>query len=212
MAPGPAAHRWRGNGGVVATFAPNTRLRLHAFRAVRPVLGRAIISFVGLSVVSLVESKNGKDSTGAPPGKCAWVAGKRYGLVGYRRNRFRTFDARHPSKPSVRPLVLFASTYSPARYRRLYAVPLYLFSSISSARGATAVQQPPYHQLELSEAELDKDVTKILKAENPHAPKNIVRYSHKENGFKPLPSIDQVAVHFSMAGCAVVVGAAAGCC
>ena len=38
----------------------------------------------------------------------------------------------------------------------------------------------------------------MLNANNPHAPGNIVRFSHKEHVFKAIPSIDQLAVHFVM--------------
>ena len=34
-------------------------------------------------------------------------------------------------------------------------------------------------QLDLAEDELNQEVTRILRAENPHAPDNIVRFSHK---------------------------------
>lgn len=58
----------------------------------------------------------------------------------------------------------------------------------------------PPDQLNLSEAELKEEITRILTANNPHAPQNIVRYNFKERQYKPLPTIDQLAVHFSMDG------------
>ena len=38
----------------------------------------------------------------------------------------------------------------------------------------------------------------MLTADNPHAPTNVVRYSFKENSFKPVSAIDQLAIHFAM--------------
>ena len=40
----------------------------------------------------------------------------------------------------------------------------------------------------------------MLKANNPHAPQNIVRYSYKEKCYKPIPHIEQLAVHFQIDG------------
>jgi hypothetical protein len=54
--------------------------------------------------------------------------------------------------------------------------------------------------LELTEVELKEEFTRILTANNPHAPNNIVRFSHKDKTFKPLSSVDQLAIHFSMDG------------
>ncbi|XP_069820976.1 dynein axonemal intermediate chain 1 isoform X2 [Dendropsophus ebraccatus] len=58
----------------------------------------------------------------------------------------------------------------------------------------------PPDQLELSEAELKEEFTRILTANNPHAPQNIVRYSFKERVYKPISIVDQLAVHFSLDG------------
>ncbi|XP_040890100.1 dynein, axonemal, intermediate chain 1, paralog 2 [Toxotes jaculatrix] len=57
----------------------------------------------------------------------------------------------------------------------------------------------PADQLELTDAELKEEITRILTADNPHAPQNIVRYSFKERSFKPI-SVDQLAVHFVLEG------------
>uniref|UniRef100_A0A8B9LQM8 Dynein, axonemal, intermediate chain 1, paralog 2 n=1 Tax=Astyanax mexicanus TaxID=7994 RepID=A0A8B9LQM8_ASTMX len=35
---------------------------------------------------------------------------------------------------------------------------------------------------------------------NPHAPQNIVRYSFKERSYKPISSVDQLAIHFVLEG------------
>ncbi|XP_029946757.1 dynein, axonemal, intermediate chain 1, paralog 2 [Salarias fasciatus] len=53
----------------------------------------------------------------------------------------------------------------------------------------------PTDQAELTEAELNEEFTRILTANNPHAPQNIARYSFKERSFKPI-IVDQMAVHF----------------
>ncbi|KAK7916026.1 hypothetical protein WMY93_011787 [Mugilogobius chulae] len=47
--------------------------------------------------------------------------------------------------------------------------------------------------------ELKEEITRILTANNPHAPDNIVRYSYKERSFKPI-SVDQLVVHFVLDG------------
>ncbi|XP_032232200.1 dynein intermediate chain 2, ciliary isoform X2 [Nematostella vectensis] len=58
----------------------------------------------------------------------------------------------------------------------------------------------PDDQLELSEAELKEEFTRILTANNPHAPSNIVRYSFKERCYKQTSSVDQLAIHFALDG------------
>ncbi len=42
----------------------------------------------------------------------------------------------------------------------------------------------PDNQLQLSEAELNDEVAKMLTANNPTAPKNIARYNVKERAYK----------------------------
>uniref|UniRef100_A0A671TXR1 Dynein, axonemal, intermediate chain 1, paralog 2 n=1 Tax=Sparus aurata TaxID=8175 RepID=A0A671TXR1_SPAAU len=58
----------------------------------------------------------------------------------------------------------------------------------------------PQDQLELTETELKEEITRILTANNPHAPQNIVRYSFKERSFKSTSVVDQMAVHFVLEG------------
>ncbi|XP_076005755.1 dynein, axonemal, intermediate chain 1, paralog 2 [Genypterus blacodes] len=58
----------------------------------------------------------------------------------------------------------------------------------------------PADQLELTEAELKEEFTRMLTANNPHAPHNIVRFSFKERCFKPINVVDQTAVHFVLDG------------
>ncbi|NXC16129.1 DNAI1 protein, partial [Corythaeola cristata] len=65
--------------------------------------------------------------------------------------------------------------------------------------GAKALVKPP-DQLELTEAELKEEFTRILTANNPHAPQNIVRYSFKERAYKAINYVDQMAIHFSLNG------------
>ncbi|NXQ83024.1 DNAI1 protein, partial [Nyctibius grandis] len=48
--------------------------------------------------------------------------------------------------------------------------------------------------------ELKEEFTRILKANNPYAPQNIVRYSFKKRAYKPINYVDQMAIHFSMNG------------
>ncbi|KAM6470912.1 dynein axonemal intermediate chain 1 isoform 2-T2 [Liasis olivaceus] len=58
----------------------------------------------------------------------------------------------------------------------------------------------PPDQLELTDAELKEEITRILTANNPHAPQNIVRYSFKERAYKQTSVVEQLAVHFSLYG------------
>ncbi|KAL2099566.1 hypothetical protein ACEWY4_003960 [Coilia grayii] len=65
-------------------------------------------------------------------------------------------------------------------------------------QGKTLLKPPD--QLDLTEAELKEEFTRILTANNPHAPQNIVRYSFKERSYKAISSVDQLAVHFVLEG------------
>ncbi|XP_041638536.1 dynein, axonemal, intermediate chain 1, paralog 2 [Cheilinus undulatus] len=67
-----------------------------------------------------------------------------------------------------------------------------------SSHGRALIKPPD--QLELSETELKEEITRILTANNPHAPQNIVRYSFKERSFKSTSVVDQLAVHFVLEG------------
>jgi len=58
----------------------------------------------------------------------------------------------------------------------------------------------PREQVQLSEKELGEELTKILRADNPEAPKNLIRFSHKEKLFKLDPSVDQLELHFAQEG------------
>ncbi|XP_048359243.1 dynein axonemal intermediate chain 1 [Sphaerodactylus townsendi] len=58
----------------------------------------------------------------------------------------------------------------------------------------------PIDQLELTEAELKEEITRILTANNPHAPQNIVRYNFKEKTYKQITVVEQLAVHLTVCG------------
>ncbi|XP_078265846.1 dynein, axonemal, intermediate chain 1, paralog 2 isoform X3 [Rhinoraja longicauda] len=58
----------------------------------------------------------------------------------------------------------------------------------------------PSDQLELTEQELKEEITRVLTANNPHAPENIVRYSFKDRSYKQVPLISQMAIHLSLDG------------
>nr|XP_022331438.1 dynein intermediate chain 2, ciliary-like isoform X1 [Crassostrea virginica]XP_022331443.1 dynein intermediate chain 2, ciliary-like isoform X1 [Crassostrea virginica] len=58
----------------------------------------------------------------------------------------------------------------------------------------------PDDQLDLNEQELKEEFTRILTANNPHAPQNIVRYSFKERQYKQTSHVDQLAIHFALDG------------
>lgn len=60
--------------------------------------------------------------------------------------------------------------------------------------------QKPLDQLDLTDAEKNKEHTRILTATNPHAPHNIVRFAFKDAEFKQTAAVDQLAIHFSLNG------------
>uniref|UniRef100_A0AAY4AF73 Dynein axonemal intermediate chain 1 n=2 Tax=Denticeps clupeoides TaxID=299321 RepID=A0AAY4AF73_9TELE len=60
--------------------------------------------------------------------------------------------------------------------------------------------EKPANQLDLSEEELNEEITRILTSNNPHAPQNIVRYTYKERTYKPMSTVDQLAVHCVLEG------------
>lgn len=55
-------------------------------------------------------------------------------------------------------------------------------------------------QLDLTQEQLGEEITKFLTANNPNAPKNIVRFNFKEKAFKSIPTIQQEAVHLHIEG------------
>ncbi|XP_051498697.1 dynein axonemal intermediate chain 1 [Apus apus] len=55
-------------------------------------------------------------------------------------------------------------------------------------------------QLELTKAELEKEFTRTLSSDNPHAPRNLVRYIFKKGAYEPISDVDQMAIHISFNG------------
>ncbi|KAI9190755.1 WD40-repeat-containing domain protein [Polychytrium aggregatum] len=88
--------------------------------------------------------------------------------------------------------------------------------SLKSDRGEGATEAPsgagaddwlppkvllkPPGQLQLTEKELEEEFTRILNANNPHAPQNIARYNHKESIFKVSPNVDHLVTHLEFDG------------
>jgi dynein intermediate chain 1 len=60
--------------------------------------------------------------------------------------------------------------------------------------------------LQLSEPELNEELTRILNANNPHAPQNIARYNNKERTFKASPNVDHLLMHFEFDGYLIYKG------
>lgn len=58
----------------------------------------------------------------------------------------------------------------------------------------------PDNQLQLSEKDLQEEIAKMLTANNPAAPKNLVRFNMKERTFKSEPMVEQLMVHYSTDG------------
>jgi hypothetical protein len=59
----------------------------------------------------------------------------------------------------------------------------------------------PRDQLsKLTDKQLAEEFTKIMRADNPEAPKTIVRFSHKEKMFKLDATVDQTTVHYLQEG------------
>ena len=58
----------------------------------------------------------------------------------------------------------------------------------------------PREQAQLSDKELGEEYTMVLNANNPQAPHNIVRFSHKERCYKHEAVVDQLCVHYFQEG------------
>ena len=56
----------------------------------------------------------------------------------------------------------------------------------------------PALQLELTDAELDEEIPRMLTANNPEAPQNISRFHVKERTFKLEAMVEQCAVRLSL--------------
>ncbi|KAI8835650.1 WD40-repeat-containing domain protein [Chytriomyces cf. hyalinus JEL632] len=64
----------------------------------------------------------------------------------------------------------------------------------------------PPGQLQLTDPEMEEEFTRILNANNPHAPQNIARYNNKERIFKTSPNVDHFVVHFEFDGYLIYKG------
>ena len=49
--------------------------------------------------------------------------------------------------------------------------------------------RPPHPQLQLTEKDLGNEITKVLQAQNPDAPHNIIQFSHKERVYKATAQV-----------------------
>ena len=65
---------------------------------------------------------------------------------------------------------------------------------------APKIMIKPREQVALNDKELNEEFTMVLRADNPEAPDNVARFSHKEKCFKLDPSVDQLEVHFTQEG------------
>lgn len=65
----------------------------------------------------------------------------------------------------------------------------------------------PSNQVELTPDELKEEVTRVLTADDPNRPKNVVAYSFKDQCFKLEPPglTDHMAIHYSLEGCSLYV-------
>uniref|UniRef100_A0A8C5DLQ3 Dynein, axonemal, intermediate chain 1, paralog 2 n=1 Tax=Gouania willdenowi TaxID=441366 RepID=A0A8C5DLQ3_GOUWI len=69
-------------------------------------------------------------------------------------------------------------------------------NSINSTLSNASLPFSCFHMCCFDNKELKEEITRILTANNPHAPQNIVRFSFKERSFKPISVVDQMTVHF----------------
>src|SRR6056300_579820 len=92
-------------------------------------------------------------------------------------------------------------------------------ASRNSRRGSSdALEEPlrrvvkPENQLQLTEKELEEDITRILTGDDPNLPQNVCRFSFKDKCYKPDPpgQGDNMAVHFSLEGCSMHVNSDEG--
>ena len=63
----------------------------------------------------------------------------------------------------------------------------------------------PENQLNLTDTELNEEMTRVLTANNPNVPANIIKYNFKDKCYKvdPPGSDEHLAIHFSMDGCSL---------
>jgi dynein intermediate chain 1 len=55
----------------------------------------------------------------------------------------------------------------------------------------------------LTDADLSKEITRVLSAKDPNAPDNVSRFSFKDRQFKLDAAVEQMFTHFEMEGCLV---------
>jgi hypothetical protein len=70
---------------------------------------------------------------------------------------------------------------------------------LSVVQPVTEVRVPD-NQLQLSEAELDEEIAKMLTANNPEAPKAPVQFIQKERAYKPEAMVTQTVTHYATDG------------
>lgn len=58
----------------------------------------------------------------------------------------------------------------------------------------------PADQLDLTPEELKKEYTRILRADNPYAPANIVRFNYVDREYKQGATVEQICMHFALDG------------
>jgi len=58
----------------------------------------------------------------------------------------------------------------------------------------------PSNQLQLSDADMNEEIAKMLTANNPQAPTNIARYNMKERAYKFEAMVEQTIVHYATDG------------
>jgi dynein intermediate chain 1 len=63
----------------------------------------------------------------------------------------------------------------------------------------------PEDQLELSEKEMEEEITRVLTANDPNVPNNITKYNYKDKAYKQDPEgpMDHLSFHFTMDGCSL---------
>jgi dynein intermediate chain 1 len=66
------------------------------------------------------------------------------------------------------------------------------------------IVKPP-NQLELSEKQLEEEITRVLTTNDPNVPNNITKYNYKDKAYKQDPEgpMDHLVFHFSMDGCSL---------
>lgn len=82
---------------------------------------------------------------------------------------------------------------------------MYEFSSFSPRQFSCLLQPKkivmvPPEQLQLTNDQLNEDITKLLYANDPNAPSNLSRFSFKDRCYKIEPMVDQLAIHYSTDG------------